>query len=140
MPAEKGGEFGYWRDPLFLMSVGIYVINREWIKPNLHHYSPLFHGHLNDCLFVPAALPLYLLFYRWIGLRPDDDAPRFWEMTLHVLVWSIFFKWFGPSILHQGTADWLDVGCYAGGGLVAWWIWNHGGFVIMMTGLKAGVR
>lgn len=127
MPVEKNGTFGYMGDSLFLLSAGIYFINREWIKPNLHPYSSFFHGHLNDCLFVPVALPIYLLFYRWIGLRPDDASPRFWEMALHVLVWSIFFKWFGPYILHHGTADWIDVGCYAGGGIVAWLIWQWDG-------------
>lgn len=124
MPAERSDRFGYLRDPLFLLSVGIYFINRELIKPNLHKYSPLFHGHLNDFLLVPVVLPLFLLFYRWIGLRPDNAPPRFWEITLHVVVWSVFFKWFGPSILHHGTRDWIDVGCYAGGGIVAWLIWQ----------------
>jgi len=139
MPVEKRGEFGYWRDPLCLMSAGMYVINREWIKPNLHHYSPFFHGHLNDCLFVPTVLPLFLLFYRWIGLRPDDAPPRFWEMAWHVLVWSIFFEWFGPVALHQGTSDWIDAVCYMVTGVVAWLIWNHDGFV-MMRGLKEQAR
>ena len=50
MPAERSGAFGYWRDPVFLVCLGTYVVNRLLIKPNLHHYSPLFHGHLNDVL------------------------------------------------------------------------------------------
>jgi hypothetical protein len=123
MPAKAGDGFGYWRDPVFLFCLGIYFINREWIKPNLREYSPLFHGHLNDTLLVPVALPIFLLVYRWLGLRPDDEPPRFWEMALHVLVWSIFFKWFGPRVLHQGVADLVDIGCFAGGGVVAWLLW-----------------
>ena len=125
MPAESRGEFGYWRDPVFLVSLVIYIVNRMLIKPHLHHYSPLFHGHLNDTLTVPVALPIYLLAYRWIGFRPDDRPPRWWEVGLHVAVWIVFFKWFGPVVLHQGVYDLIDDGCIAGGGLLAWALWQR---------------
>jgi hypothetical protein len=126
MPVRKRPVFGYYRDPLFLFCLGLYVLNREVIKPNLHHYSPLFHGHLNDTLLVPVALPLFLLVYRWLRLRPDDAPPRFWEMAPHVLIWSLFFEWFGPVVLHHSTADLDDVWCYLGGGIASWLIWNYG--------------
>ena len=125
MPADRRGDFGYLRDPLFLLTTGVYLVNRERIKPNLHHYSALFHGHLNDCLLVPVALPVFLLVYRLLGLRPDDAPPRFWEMMLHVAVWCVFFKWFGPAVLHRGVADPEDLACYSGGGVAAWWFWNY---------------
>lgn len=118
-------DFGYGRDPVFLTALGAYLINRELIKPNLPAYSPFFHGHFNDCLLVPVALPIYLLVYRWLGLRPDDAPPRFWEIGLHLLVWVYFFKWFGPVTLHRGVTDWVDAGCYLAGGLVAWLIWQQ---------------
>jgi len=127
MPVEKHAGFGYWHDPVFLISLGAYFCNRTLIKPNLHTYSPLFHGHFNDCLLVPVALPIFLLVYRWLRLRPDDAPPRFWEMALHVLVWVVFFKWFGPVTLHQGAPDPIDIGCYATGGIVAWLLWNYMG-------------
>ena len=125
MRAEKRGTFGYWRDPIFLFSLTIYVVNREWIKPNLHTYSPFFHGHLNDSLTVPVALPIYLLVYRWIGLRPDDQPPRWWEIGCHLAVWCVFFKWFGPSILHHGVGDPLDDLAMLIGGIVAWLFWQR---------------
>ncbi len=125
MPAERVG-FGYYRDPVFLLSLGAYFLNREVIKPHLHHYSPLFNGHFNDCLLVPVALPFFLLVYRWLGLRPDDAPPRFWEVAAHLAVWCVFFKWFGPVVLHQGVADPIDLACYSGGGVVAWLFWNYG--------------
>ena len=125
MPAERRGGFGYWRDPVFLVALAIYGVNREWIKPSLHSYSPFFHGHLNDSLTVPVALPVYLFFYRWIGLRPDDRPPRSWEIALHLAVWCVFFKWFGPVVLHRGVGDPLDdVSMIVGGG-VAWAIWQR---------------
>jgi hypothetical protein len=126
MPAERSGKFGYWHDPVFLVSLAVYVINRTLIKPNLHHYSPLFHGHLDDTLTVPVALPIYLLVYRWIGFRPDDEPPRWWEVAFHVAVWDVFFEWFGPLVLHRGVADPFDAWCIAGGGLVAWALWRGG--------------
>ena len=74
MPAEKGRAFGYWRDPIFLVCLVIYAVNRVLIKPNLHHYSSFFHGHLNDSLTAPVLLPLYLLVYRWIWSSPGRPA------------------------------------------------------------------
>ena len=124
MPAERKGSFGYWHDPIFLVAVSIYAINRFLIKPHLAHYSPIFHGHLNDTLTVPVALPLYLLVYRWLRFRPDDEAPRWWEVALHVAVWIVFFEWFGPRVLHQGVEDPIDDWCLAVGGLVAWMLWQ----------------
>jgi hypothetical protein len=126
MPAENSGTFRYWRDPVFLISVAVYALNRFCVKPHLHHYSPLFHGHLDDILTTPVALPIYLLVYRWIGLRPDDLPPRSWEIGLHVAVWIVFFEWFGPLILHVGVYDPMDDWSIAGGAVVAWALWQRG--------------
>jgi hypothetical protein len=116
--------FRYARDPVFLVALAIYAVNRLLIKPHLHSYSPFFHGHLDDSLLVPGALPVFLLAYRLLGLRPDNAPPRWWEIALHLLVWSVFFKWFGPHVLHQSVADPVDVACYAAGGIVAWLLWH----------------
>jgi hypothetical protein len=124
MPAERRGNFGYWHDPVFLVTLAAYFVNRELIKPNLHTYSPFFHGHLNDTLTIPVALPLYLLVYRWIGFRPDDLPPRWWEVTLHTAVWIVFFEWFGPRVLQRGVSDPIDAWCMAAGGLAAWVLWQ----------------
>ena len=124
MPVERTGNFGYWRDPVFLVCLAIYAVNRFAIKPSLHHYSPFFHGHLNDCLTVPVALPIYLLVYRWIGFRPDDEPPRWWEVVCHVAVWIVFFESYGPHVLHHGVGDPIDSWCMAGGGFVAWLLWQ----------------
>src|SRR5262249_45945819 len=120
--------FGYFLDPVFLAAFGAYLANRLVIKAYLsthHYYSPLFHGHFNDCLIVPVALPPFLLVYRWLRLRPDDAPPRFWEVAMHLAVWSVFFKWFGPVVLHHGQADPFDILCYSAGGLVAWLLWQR---------------
>lgn len=124
MPAEKPGGYGYWRDPVFLVSLAVYFLNREWIKPHLLVYSGFWQGHLNDLLLVPVALPLFLFVYHQLGLRPDNAAPRWWEIALHLLVWILFFEWFGPRVLHRGVGDPLDAGCYVMGGAIAWLIWH----------------
>jgi hypothetical protein len=124
LPRSHGGNFRYALDPVFLVALGIYIVNRAIIKPHLHPYSPFFHGHLDDSLLVPVALPIFLLVYRLLGLRPDNAPPRWWEIAAHLLVWSIFFKWFGPVVLHQSVTDPVDVACYAAGGIVAWLLWH----------------
>ncbi len=121
MPPKR---FGYARDPIFLAALAAYLANRLLIKPHLRHYSPFFDGHFDDCLLVPVMLPIFLFVYRRLGLRPDDAPPRFWEMAWNVLVWSVFFKWFGPVVLHRSVVDPVDVACYAGGGVMAWLLWN----------------
>ncbi len=134
MPRDR---FGYARDPIFLTALAAYLVNRLLIKPHLHGYSPLFDGHFDDSLLVPVALPIFLLVYRLLGLRPDDAPPRFWEMAWHLLVWSVFFKWFGPVVLHRSVADPVDVACYAGGGMAAWLLWN---FLPRRTPVREGSR
>ena len=59
--------FGYWRDRLFLVAVAAYGINRWGLKPRLP--SPFLHGHFNDLLLIPAALPVVLWVQRRLGLR-----------------------------------------------------------------------
>jgi hypothetical protein len=118
------GLFRYGLDPIFLVALALYAVNRGLIKPHLHAYSPFFDGHFDDTLLVPVALPVFLLVYRSLGLRPDNAPPRWWEIVLHLAIWSLFFKWFGPVVLHRSVADPVDVACYAGGGLVAWLLWR----------------
>jgi hypothetical protein len=125
MPVEEAGKFHYWRDPVFLACLAVYVVNRFLIKPNLHFYSPFFHGHLDDTLTIPVALPPYLLFYRWLRFRPDDEPPRSWEVGLHLALWLVCFKWFGPLVLHRGAYDPVDDWCIAAGGLGAWLLWQR---------------
>jgi hypothetical protein len=124
MPAERAGRFRYGFDPLFLACLGAYALNRLVIKPHLHTYSPFFHGHFDDALTVPVALPLFLGFYRLIGLRPDDAPPRWWEVALHTALWIVFFKWFGPVRLHVSQCDPVDMLAIAAGGAAAWLIWR----------------
>lgn len=123
--------FGYLQDGLFLAALGAYTLNRLVILPDfggdLHARLPatwsFLHGHLDDCLLIPAALPVVLWLQRLLRLRTHDEAPRWGEMTGHLLIWTVMCKWLGPAWWHLGVADPWDVLCFAGGGVAAcaWW-------------------
>ena len=115
--------FGYLRDTLFVMAVAGYALNRFVLKPRLA--SPFLHGHFNDLLLIPAALPVLLWLQRITGLRDHDHVPTWAEFLLHLVVWSLICEWLGPLWFHHGTADGWDVVAYAVGGVAACLWWNR---------------
>lgn len=64
--------YGYARDPLCWISGLLYGDNR-WVLPAEWKGAFLRH-QFNDCLFIPAALPLMLWLERRLGLRATDAA------------------------------------------------------------------
>jgi len=115
--------FGYWKDPLFLLSSAAYALNRWILKPRMH--SPFLQDHFDDLLLIPAALPLVLGAQRLLGLRADDKAPSASEVILHWAVWSVVCEWIGPFWFHVGVADIWDVAAYGAGAVAAWLWWNR---------------
>lgn len=115
--------FGYLRDRLFLVAAAGYALNRWLLKPLLP--SPFLHGHFNDLLLIPAALPVVLWVQRLVRLRSHDLAPSWTEMGLHLAVWSVICEFIGPFWLRHGTADPWDVAAYAVGGIAACLWWNR---------------
>ncbi|HEY0943626.1 MAG TPA: hypothetical protein VGD81_00100 [Opitutaceae bacterium] len=114
--------FRYGLDPLCLAACALYAANRLLWKP---HAGPgFFHGHFNDLLLIPAALPWVLGLSRRLGWRTHDAAPTAPEIAFHTVVWSVICEGLGPALTHHGTADWRDVVCYAAGGIAAWLAWN----------------
>jgi hypothetical protein len=113
--------FGYALDPLCLVACGLYALNRFWLHG--HVGGVFFHGYFNDLLLIPAALPLLLWLQRKLGLRPDDHRPRWGEIALHLLAWSIMAEAIVPHLVARATADWRDILAYSAGALVAgcWW-------------------
>lgn len=108
-------------DRLFLLSCGLYALNRWIIKPHVHNAFMRF--HFNDCLLIPCALPPLLWMQRRLNLRQHDDMPRVDEITLYVVFWSILFEVIGPHIFRHATGDPWDAVSYAAGGVLAglWW-------------------
>ena len=125
--------FGYLHDRLFGFSLAAYALNRLII---LRHFSglvrshlpwawPFLHGHFDDVLLIPAALPVMLWLQNLTGLRPHDRPPSWPEMLGHLAVWSILAKVVGPFWLHLGVADPWDLLCFTGGGVAAMLWWNR---------------
>jgi hypothetical protein len=117
--------FRYLRDPLFLMSVALYALNRWVVKPSLPSGELFFSGHFNDLLVIPCALPPLLLLHRRLGLRHADAPPAASEVAVHVAVWSVFFEILAPVFVRAARSDAWDVVAYCAGGLAAWLVWNR---------------
>jgi hypothetical protein len=115
--------FRYGLDPLCLTAIGFYCVNRWWAKPALH--SAFLHGYFNDLLLIPAALPLVLWLQRKLGLRAGDGPPSFYEVAMHLVVWSLVCEALGPLLFHRGTPDWADVASYTVGAAVALAFWQR---------------
>lgn len=110
-------------DWLCLMACGCYAANRWILAPRVA--SPFLHGHFADLLLIPAALPPVLWLQRRLGLRPDSGPPRWGEILLHLVVWSVLFEVLGPRVMAV-TGDPWDVAAYTVGGVVAGCWWNRG--------------
>lgn len=123
--------FGYLHDRLFGFSLAAYALNRLVILPHFGIYVrshfpwawAFLHGHFDDLLLIPAALPVVLWLQNNTGLRPHDRPPSWSEMLGHLAVWSVMAKVVGPFWLHIGVADPWDLLCFTGGGVAAmlWW-------------------
>lgn len=117
------GCFRYVFDPLFVVAVSAYSVNRWFIRPALPPTEVFLRGYFNDLLLIPAALPPLLMLHRKFGFRSHDNPPSVREIALHVMIWSVFIEIIGPSLYGVGTADAWDAVAYAGGGLMAWGAW-----------------
>ncbi|HLJ96675.1 MAG TPA: hypothetical protein VKU02_26115 [Gemmataceae bacterium] len=118
--------FRYLRDPLFLICVATYFVNRLVLKS--HWKDGFVHEHLNDLICIPFWVPIMLFAQRRVGLR-DDAPPRPGELVIPLILWSWVFEIFVPAIDGLGdrfVADHLDVLFYAIGALgaaVFWRLW-----------------
>ena len=93
-------------------------------------FTSFLHSHFNDCLLIPAALPVVLWIQHLVRLRLEDKPPLWQEMFLHLIVWSVICKYLGPHHLHIGTPDVWDVTCYFMGGVISCLWWNRGSFLL----------
>lgn len=119
-----GVSFRYLLDPLFLLAVSGYAVNKWFICRELAPSNIFVHGYLNDLLLIPAALPPLLFVHRKLGIRVHDDPPSLFEIGLHAVIWSVFLEIIGPPLYGVGTADLWDAVAYATGGLLAWCAWR----------------
>lgn len=114
--------FRYWRDPVFLVCCSAYALNRFVLKILIG--GDFLTGYFNDLLLIPCALPLALLLQRRLGLRLDDGYPRWREISMHLIVWSVLFEGVGPMLVHRAVSDPMDVASYVVGGMGAYACWS----------------
>lgn len=117
--------FLYLRDPLFLLCVATYFVNRFVLKKVWD--SGFVHEHLNDLICIPFWVPIMLFAQRRLGLRAGDESPRAGELVIPLLIWSWLFEIILPRTeLMAGycVADYLDIVYYAAGTLVAALFWR----------------
>ena len=113
--------FAYGRDPLCLLAMVLYAINRWGLKPVFDH--PFLHDHFNDLLLIPAALPIVLWVQRKLNWRRHDHYPDAKEIALHLIVWGFIAEGLGPHLFAHATRDWRDLIAYTAGAMIAgfWW-------------------
>jgi hypothetical protein len=135
--------FLYLRDPLFLVCVAIYFINRFVLKALWK--EGFVHEHLNDLICIPFWVPIMLFIQRKLGMRADDASPQPGELVIPLIVWSWTFEILLPAIPSLGkafVADHLDVLAYCAGALGAgvFWKWWYGAGVTRWGKLTADGR
>jgi hypothetical protein len=118
--------FRYLRDPVFLVCVAVYLVNRFVLKKVSD--GGFVHNHLNDLICIPMLVPVMLYAERKTGLRNHDAIPRWYEILFPLLIWSIAFEIILPGMSQSGppiVADHRDVLYYVIGGLGAVVIWQY---------------
>lgn len=120
--------FRYITDPMFLVCLGLYVVNRWLLEPSIH--NQFFTGYVNDLICIPFCVPIMLLIMRRLRLRMTDEAPQAHEIIVPLIIWSVVFEIWLPTVpVFHGlaTPDHLDILAYATGALVAgiWWNWYY---------------
>jgi hypothetical protein len=121
--------FRYLGDPLFLLCVATYFVNRYVFKAIWR--DGFAHEHLNDLICIPFWVPIMLFAQRKLGLRDGDDRPRPSEIFVPLLLWSWLFEIILPQSALLGdscVADHLDIMYYSLGALLAgiFWRWWYG--------------
>ena len=121
--------FLYLRDPLFLLCVVTYFVNRLVLKAIWK--EGFVHEHLNDLICIPFWVPIMLFAQRKLGLRDGDGPPRPGELVIPLVVWSWLFEILLPAVDSLGdrfVADPLDVLYYSLGALLSgiFWTWWYG--------------
>ena len=121
--------FLYLRDPLFLLCVFTYFVNRLVLKAIWD--GGFVHEHLNDLICIPFWVPIMLFAQRKLGLRDGDASPRPGEIIIPLVLWSWVFEILLPATGWLGNrcvADYMDIVYYSLGALLAglFWAWWYG--------------
>ena len=118
-------QFAYLRDPLFLVCLSVYAVNRVLEDFNLS--CTFARSYLNDIVCIPVLVPVMIWMTRKLRLRFHDAPPQVYEILIPVLLWSFTFEVLLPSMpmFHgKAFADVNDIMCYVAGAYASMLIWN----------------
>ncbi len=118
--------FRYLRDPVFLSSVLLYLVNRFLLKPNSSHW--FIHSYVNDFLCVPMLVPVTITLGRFMRFRRHDGPPNTMEIVFPVLIWSVLFEIVFPELDFWNQwvfGDPFDILCYCSSAVVAAHCWKR---------------
>lgn len=115
--------FRYALDPLCVVACAGYAANR-WLLP-LALKGVFLRNYFADTLLIPAALPLMLWLQHRLGIRATDARPRWPEIFMHLVVWSVAAELIAPHLFAHATGDPWDVAAYTFGALVSGVIWQQ---------------
>jgi len=124
--SDRGG-FQYWREPLCVAAVILYVANSIWWKPMSSDPGSFVNCYFGDVLCLPVCIPITLWLQRRLSLRGHDRHPSLREIGGHWLLWTMCFEGLGPQLpqLAPGAvSDPWDAVAYALGGVVAAIAWR----------------
>lgn len=127
--SEQGG-FRYWREPLCVVAIVLYVANSVWWKPLSTDPASFVNCYFGDVLCMPVCIPVTLWLQRRLSLRQHDHGPSLREIAGHWLLWTMCFEYVGPllpTLAPGAVSDPWDAVAYAFGGGVAAFVWRHGG-------------
>ncbi len=116
--------FRFLLDPLFLLCVTLYVVNRFLLKPFCS--SSFVHNHLNDAICIPFWVPIMLWMQRCCGLR-GNERPSAEEIIVPLACWSWVFEIILPQtelFRDLCVRDSFDVVWYAVGAVMASVFWR----------------
>jgi len=122
---ESPSRFRYLADPVCIVSLCLYALNRFVLKP--HHIGGWFtHGYFNDVLCLPLFVPMILYVQHVIGLRKHAGYPRVWEIFQNWAAFTIVFQIVIPRFPKRfvSAGDPWDILAYVAGGVIAGLIWS----------------
>lgn len=118
--------FHYFRDSLFLISLGLWFVNRFFLRPNWEW--TFFHAYFNDILCIPVIVPVILTLSRRLGGRENDGPPTALEIMLPLCLVTVLFELLlpvHPFWKRYNVYDPYDIIAYCAGALFAYEFWHY---------------
>ena len=117
--------FRYVDDPICIVAMALYVVNRLVLKPR-HIGGWLVHDYLNDLLCLPIFLPIILRLQSAFGIRRHHAPPTLLEVIHNWVIFSIVFEVVLPRLsAFDSVSDPFDCVGYLLGGLGAYLFWKR---------------